>query len=295
MGPDGAFITGTDGGVTGAYWCGELFAGFFETRSGARRRIESSRPSAVIKSRKTSHPAREIRNVLRPSILNLAKAITPDWSVPCLRLKDGEWRCDRSTSHATSLGRQESVMSNLRIWTLISGCWKAITCAVYVVPITLCAVALVSSGSGVAAQEPTAYEFTLIADIGSSTASLNNRGTVSFIAWTSAGKPAVFTGNGGPLTLLADGDAPFSGFGAWNTSINANGTVAFIGDLIGDGAGIFTASRRGVNTIARTGDGLAGVGLRPSINNAGTVAFLGGTAAGGVGLFAGRGDAVLTL
>jgi hypothetical protein len=231
--------------------------------------------------------------VLRPSILNLAKAITPVglFLAPVSNSAKGV-AIDEARNVVSQKG---SVMSNLRIWTLISGCWAAITCTVWVVPITLCAVALLSSESGVAAQEPSAYEFTLIADIsGSSTVSLNNRGTVSFIAWTSAGEPAVFTGNGGPLTLLVDGNAPFSSFGAWNTSINASGTVAFTGGLIGDGAGIFTASRRGVNTIARTGYAFVALGLRPSINNAGTVAFLGSSSGEG-GLFAGRGDAIPTL
>jgi hypothetical protein len=167
--------------------------------------------------------------------------------------------------------------------------------------ISLSAVAVLSSGSGIAAPEPSAYDFTLIADnsgalLGccSSTVSLNNRGTVSFVAWISTNEPAVFTGNGGPLTLLADGNGPFNGFGAWNTSINASGTVAFGGELIEGGGGMFTASRRGVTAIGPPG-ALIATGLRPSINNAGTVAFLGSPASFGVGLFAGRGDTLLTL
>jgi hypothetical protein len=166
--------------------------------------------------------------------------------------------------------------------------------------ITLCAVTLLSSGPGIAAQEPSSYEFTLIADTSgalagfSATVSLNNRGTVSFIAATSAGEPAVFTGNGGPLTLLANGNGPFDGFGAWNTSINASGTVAFNGDLIDGGGGMFTASRRGIAAIGPSG-ALIATGLRPAINNAGTVAFLGSPPPSGVGLFAGRGDTLLTV
>ena len=167
------------------------------------------------------------------------------------------------------------------------------------VSITLCAVALVSSGSGVHAQKSSAYQFTLIADSSSGfspTVSLNNRGTVSFVAWTSAGKPAVFTGNGGSLRLLAEGNGLFFGFGAGNTSINPNGRVAFTAGLTAGGAGMFTASHRGIETIARTGDFFAGLGFRPSINNAGTVAFLGSAApSGGPGLFAGRGGAVITV
>jgi hypothetical protein len=163
--------------------------------------------------------------------------------------------------------------------------------------ITLSTIALMLGGSDITAHQRGSYRFTLIASGApysfSTVASLNNRGTVSFIARTSVGEPGVFTGKGGPLTLLANGNGPFGGFGAWFTAINDSGTVAFRGDLIAGGIGMFTATRREITEIG--GGAFSSLSLRPSINNAGLVTFLGGTAAVPYGLFAGRDGTYFTL
>src|SRR5262249_58324216 len=64
-------------------------------------------------------------------------------------------------------------------------------------------------------------------------------------------------------------------------SINAQGTVAFIGNLNAGGQGVFTGNGGPLTTIVDTNQGFGSFGLfsgfggRPSINDAGTVAFTG--------------------
>jgi hypothetical protein len=133
----------------------------------------------------------------------------------------------------------------------------------------------------------------------SSTVSVNNSGTVSFFANPRTGVAAIFTGDGGALTTIAESGPFGGGFGAGYTSINASGTVAFSAQFATGGAGIFTGSGGPVTTIVDTSQGFVALGLRPSINNVGTVAFLGSrsSVSGGLsgGLFVGNGGPITTL
>src|SRR5688500_12539870 len=82
-----------------------------------------------------------------------------------------------------------------------------------------------------------AYVFVNIADTtgpiagGILSPQVNNAGTVVFRALRDAGAgggQAVFTGNGGPLTTVADTAGPISGF--FNPAINDAGQVAYRAD-----------------------------------------------------------------
>ena len=70
-------------------------------------------------------------------------------------------------------------------------------------------------------------------------------------------KQGVFTGNGGPITTIAD-TGTFPGGGFQTPSMNSSGTVAFSADSIVNGAGIFTGSGGPLTTIADTSGPLAG-------------------------------------
>jgi hypothetical protein len=83
--------------------------------------------------------------------------------------------------------------------------------------------------------------------------SINNGGTVAF---TGAGLPGfglvegLFTGTGGPLTLIADTTGPFRG--QFQPSINNNGDIAFRAALDTGGFGLFMYSGGSFTTVADT-------------------------------------------
>jgi len=118
----------------------------------------------------------------------------------------------------------------------------------------------------------TLYNFIPIADNSGSfdllfPPSINNNGTVAFLATLRSGGESILKGSGGPLTTIADTNGPFSDFGR-GTSINDAGRVAFRGD-----SGVFTGDGGPLTTVALSGGPLSHFGEHPAINNAGTVAF----------------------
>jgi len=72
--------------------------------------------------------------------------------------------------------------------------------------------------------------------------SINDWGTVAFFAFRKDFSEAVFTGNGGPLTLVADtADATFSGFG--NAAKNNYGQLALSATREDESQGVFIAGQ----------------------------------------------------
>lgn len=106
--------------------------------------------------------------------------------------------------------------------------------------------------------------------------SINNNGSVAFIARLDAGGEGVFASSGGPTTTIADTSpaSPFRGFSGPN--INDNGTVAFYAvqrPPQGYQQGIFTGTG-GATTAIFTRPSSPGINISdPAINNSGTVAF----------------------
>jgi hypothetical protein len=113
--------------------------------------------------------------------------------------------------------------------------------------------------------------------------SINDAGTVAFVAGLDAGGQGIFTGNGTTTTTIADSSGSFSNFFS-GTSINNSGTVAFTAILdtldtrdIPE-VGVFTSNGTTTTTIA-TAEYIPGpinqvnYFSNPSINNAGTVAY----------------------
>jgi hypothetical protein len=139
-----------------------------------------------------------------------------------------------------------------------------------------CATALALPSTTMAAN----YSFTKIADSAQfrghgQSFSINNHGTVAFAATPLIGSRGVFTGAGGPITQIYDyGDAPLGVIDS--TSINDNGTVAFMVMLDGSGVDrtIVTSSGGPLTTIAETVFApFARELIHPVINAQGTVAF----------------------
>ena len=115
--------------------------------------------------------------------------------------------------------------------------------------------------------------------------SLNNAGRVAFVAGINGidgGVFGIYTGNGEPLTTIADLSGQFSYLGDFNFNqppINAAGNVAFVAGLDAGGGGIFIGDGTTTSQIldARApffGSTLTGVGISPtSLNDSGQVAF----------------------
>ena len=113
---------------------------------------------------------------------------------------------------------------------------------------------------------------------------LNDSGTVAFHRFFNdqAGEELV-TGNGGPLTVVADTSGPFRSFGQvfgiTPPALNNNGDVAFLADLDSGGSGIFTGPDPITDRVIGTGDTLDGstvTNLRfcdEGLNDSGQLAF----------------------
>jgi len=153
-----------------------------------------------------------------------------------------------------------------------------------------CVAAVLLCLAGTAAAKPIDYVFTTIASgplfstFHGVSVSMNNAGTVAFMATGQAGRgfaPGIFVGNGGPLTPIA------LGFTSIFTSINNSGTVAFEA-----GAGIFVGNGGPLTPIADT-VGLLSQLAKPLINDAGTVAFSADLDDGGRGVFTGNGGPLI--
>jgi len=123
--------------------------------------------------------------------------------------------------------------------------------------------------------------------------SINNSGTVSFLAVGLTGGPALYTGNGGPLNTNADTNptSPFNAF--YGNAINNLGTVAFSAGLKDNSKGIFTSNDGQLNEIVDTSGPFKQFNFpsQPnstlSINDEGMVAFTAELDAGGMGIFTG--------
>ena len=133
--------------------------------------------------------------------------------------------------------------------------------------------------------EATDYTFTKIADTSGPfdylfTPSINDSGTVAFIATLDAGGEGVFIGNGTTITTVADDSGPFFAFAEY-LRINNSNKVAFIGwpDTV-DRSGVFISDGTTTTTIDdTTGPFIEFQGL--SINNNNVVAFIGRRLIGG--------------
>ena len=129
--------------------------------------------------------------------------------------------------------------------------------------------------------------------------SLNNRGTVAFVAleidptseYTASfnpGKAKILKSNGTKTTTVADTSGAYSSFSGGNNdnfaavppTINDRGTVAFYAQLDAGGEGIFTGPNPVKHKVIATGDSLFGytvqsVALSPSgINDLGQITFI---------------------
>lgn len=110
--------------------------------------------------------------------------------------------------------------------------------------------------------------------------------------------PAIFLGNGGPLTTIAStAGGFFSNFGFFPSLGNSNqGTVAFQGILAGGGEGIYLGSGGPFTTIADTSGGrFTSFGVAPSLNELGQVAFFATLTDGSSGIFLAHGGTIETI
>jgi hypothetical protein len=130
---------------------------------------------------------------------------------------------------------------------------------------------------------------------------INNAGTVAFSA-TSQGSPApgvflfsqdisISSGNS-TTTIARTSDGFFSRLG--NPALNDSGTVAFWGDPVAGGSGIFTSSGGSVATLIDSSGPFSSF-RGTAINDSNTVAFLADLDAGGSGIFTSSGGAITTV
>jgi hypothetical protein len=114
---------------------------------------------------------------------------------------------------------------------------------------------------------------------------LNDAGTVAFYRSffdeaTGEQVTAIVTGNGGPLTTVADTTGGFSSFGFRPPSINDGGDVAFLADLDSGGSGIFVGPDAVADRVIATGDTLDGAAIQnlvfceEGLNDSGQLAFV---------------------
>ena len=123
-----------------------------------------------------------------------------------------------------------------------------------------------SGGSGVFVTEGSS--FTTIAEpdpnVNVGRPNLNDSGTVAFHRFFNdrAGEELV-SGNGGPLTVIADTSGPFQSFGFTFVgftppALNNNGDVAFFAELDSGGSGVFVGPDPVADRVVGTGDTLDG-------------------------------------
>lgn len=123
--------------------------------------------------------------------------------------------------------------------------------------------------------------------------SMNDDGTVVFLANDSVGSRQIFKSNGGlPTSITAtlfglQPVNPFSSQSLKSASINNAGTVAFKADLLRGGPGIFIGTGGPITSIADTTGPFSSFGDFPSINDNGEVAFLASARGLGLGIFLG--------
>ena len=131
---------------------------------------------------------------------------------------------------------------------------------------------------------------------------INNAGTVAFSATTQGrfgpDTPFVFiqdisisSGNS-TTTIARTSDGFFSRLG--DPALNDSGTVAFWGDPVAGGSGIFTSSGGSVATLIDSSGPFSSF-RGTAINDSNTVAFLADLDAGGSGIFTSSGGAITTV
>jgi hypothetical protein len=129
---------------------------------------------------------------------------------------------------------------------------------------------------------------------------INSLGTVAFRVGFSEHDPlrrnfAIYTGSGGPLTLIADSSGPL-GHAAFAEPLGMNdhGTVAFLASMDAGGFGMFSGNGGPLTPIVTSASGFTNL-QEPSINADGTVAFFGERTGGVVGIFAHRDGTLTTI
>jgi PEP-CTERM motif len=148
-----------------------------------------------------------------------------------------------------------------------------------------------------------AFTFIKISDtFDSATPAINNAGTVAFDflrVVAPSGPDAIVagvgSGNGGPVTTIADSSGFLGQFFGSAVSINDAGVVSFISTLDAGGVGIFTGSGGLLTPIVQTGGTFSNVGFVQPINNSGTVAFRAFETGVGFGVFAGSGGPLISI
>ena len=120
-------------------------------------------------------------------------------------------------------------------------------------------------------------------DVSVGTPVLNDTGTAAFERSFFDEANQVFeivTGNGAPLTTVADTRGDFASFGFRPPSLNDNGDVAFLADLDSGGSGIFVGPGPVEDRVIGTGDTLDGstvqnlVFCEEGLNDSGQLAFI---------------------
>ena len=128
---------------------------------------------------------------------------------------------------------------------------------------------------------------------------INAQGTVAFrVAYHELDPQrlnfAIRSGNGGPLTLIADSSGPLFLTNSTPLHMNDSGTVAFAALLDGSGVGLFTGNGGSLTTVVTGAAGFTGFN-DPSINNNGTLAFSSQRTDGVRGIFTTSGGPVTTV
>lgn len=145
------------------------------------------------------------------------------------------------------------------------------------------------------------YTFTRIADTSGEFNSfgffsINDSGAVAFQATVdgAGGGGGIYSGSGGAITTIADGnDFRPNVFGQF-PSINNSGTVAFTAQPYDGGVGIYTGDGGAISTAAFTGGPLLLL-WEPSLNDSGVVAFRGMLDNGVHGVYSVSGDVKTTI
>lgn len=144
------------------------------------------------------------------------------------------------------------------------------------------------------------YNFTRIADTSGEFSefgffAINDSGTVAFQA-IRAGGGGIYTGSGGPITTIADGNDFLPHVFGQFPAINNSGTGAFIAQPYNGGMGIYTGSGGAISTAVFTStDGPFRLLDEPAINDSGTVAFRSMLKNGASGIYSASGGVTTTI
>ena len=143
----------------------------------------------------------------------------------------------------------------------------------------------------------TSYTLSTIAETGEQfsdfapyVASIDDRGVVAFQATLQDGGSGVFTGDGGPITVIADSSTGLFREVSSHPDLDGRGSVCFYADLEAGHQAVFLVRNGEIATIADSAGPLG-----PTMNEAGAIAFRAPIAGGGSGVFASRGGAVTTI